>query len=73
MWLQIIWNEEPGGNVEHVEEHSLTTEDVEAVLLSPERSGKSRSSGSRACSVTRPTGVTSSSSTSRSTKTRFIQ
>ena len=45
MWLQIIWNEEPGGNVEHVEEHSLTTEDVEAVLLSPERSGKSRSSG----------------------------
>ena len=45
MWLQIIWNEEPGGNVEHIEEHGLSTEDVEAVLFDPHRRGKSRSSG----------------------------
>ncbi len=45
MWLQIIWNEEPGGNVEHIDEHGLTPTDVEAVLLSPHRRGKSRSSG----------------------------
>ena len=42
---QIIWNEEPGGNVEHIEEHGLTIEDVESVLASPERQGTSRSSG----------------------------
>jgi hypothetical protein len=42
---QIIWNEEPGGNVEHVEEHGLTVEDVECVLASPDREGRSRSSG----------------------------
>jgi uncharacterized DUF497 family protein len=44
VWLQIIWNEEPGGNVEHIEEHGLSTEDVEAVLASPDRKGQSRSS-----------------------------
>jgi uncharacterized DUF497 family protein len=42
---QIIWNEEPGGNVEHVEEHGLTIEDVERAMAGPEREGKSRSSG----------------------------
>ena len=29
---QIIWNDEPGGNVEHIEDHGLTVEDVEHVL-----------------------------------------
>ena len=42
---QIIWNEEPGGNVEHVEGHGLTVEDVECVLASPEREDTSRTSG----------------------------
>jgi hypothetical protein len=30
--VQIIWNDEQGGNVEHIEEHGLTVEDVEHVL-----------------------------------------
>ncbi len=42
---QIIWIDEPGGNVAHIEEHGLTIEDVEAVLASPERRETSRSSG----------------------------
>jgi hypothetical protein len=45
MWYQIIWNEEPGGNVEHIEEHGLTVDEVEQVLANPERKGVSRSSG----------------------------
>ena len=45
MWQQIIWNDEPGGNIEHIEEHGLSIEDVEVVLASPERKGTSRSSG----------------------------
>jgi hypothetical protein len=28
-----IWDEEPGGNVEHIAEHGLTPEEVEDVLL----------------------------------------
>jgi hypothetical protein len=42
---QIIWNEEPGGNVEHIEEHGLTVDDVEHVLANPDREAVSRSSG----------------------------
>ena len=45
MWQQIVWNEEPGGNVEHVEEHGLTVEDAEHVLAHPESEAVSRSSG----------------------------
>ena len=45
MFHQIIWNEEPGGNIEHIEEHGLTIEDVEYVLADPESQGVSRSSG----------------------------
>jgi hypothetical protein len=45
VWQQIIWNEEPAGNVEHIEEHGLTVDDVEYVLAHPEREGVSRSSG----------------------------
>ncbi len=44
-WGQIIWNEEPGGNVEHIEEHGLTIEDVEHVLANPESTAESISSG----------------------------
>jgi hypothetical protein len=42
---QIIWNDEPDGNVDHVFEHGLTPEDVEFVLDHAESSGTSRSSG----------------------------
>ncbi len=44
MWQQIIWNEEPGGNVEHIEEHGLTVDDVEYVLANPNSEAVSRSS-----------------------------
>jgi hypothetical protein len=47
MWWQIIWNDEPGGNVGHIEEHGLTVEDVEFVLANPDSQGRSRSSGQR--------------------------
>lgn len=30
--MQAIWNHEPDENVEHIEEHGLTVEDVEFVL-----------------------------------------
>jgi len=41
----IIWNDEPGGNVEHIAEHGLTPEDVEAALFNPVANDVSRSSG----------------------------
>ena len=31
-WTYIIWDPTPGGNVAHVEEHDLTTDDVDPVL-----------------------------------------
>jgi hypothetical protein len=45
VWHQIIWNEEPGGNIEHVEEHGLTVDDVEHGPANPDSEGVSRSSG----------------------------
>lgn len=44
-YYEIVWNEEPGGNVEHIAEHGLTPEDVEEVLLSPLDRDISRSTG----------------------------
>jgi hypothetical protein len=44
-WTHIIWDHTPGGNVEHVEEHDLTTDDVDYVLEHPSSSVTSRSSG----------------------------
>ena len=44
-YYDIIWNPEPGGNVEHIAEHDLTPDDVEAVLLHPVAEDISRSSG----------------------------
>jgi len=31
-YFEIIWNEESGGNVEHIAEHDLKPEDVEEAL-----------------------------------------
>ena len=42
---QIIWDEGEDGNIQHVEEHGLTVEDVEYVLECPESEGTSKSSG----------------------------
>ncbi len=44
-YYEIIWNEEPEGNVEHMAEHGLTPEDVEEVLFHPLDRDISRSSG----------------------------
>lgn len=44
MWQQIIWNDEPGGNVEHIEEHGISVEDVEHVLANFISKGNSQSS-----------------------------
>ena len=44
-WTHIIWDPLPGGNVEHVEEHDLTTDDVDYVLENYESRGTSQSSG----------------------------
>ena len=44
-WMGVLWDDAPGGNVEHVEEHDLTTDDVDYVLENAESSGKSRTTG----------------------------
>lgn len=44
-WSQIVWDPTPGGNVEHVEEHDLLTDDVDFVLANYEVQGGSQSSG----------------------------
>ena len=45
VWQQIIWNDEPHGNIAPIEEHGLTVDDVEHVLANPDSEGFSRSSG----------------------------
>ncbi len=44
-YFEIIWNEEPGGNVEHIAEHDSIPEDVEEVVFNPVGRDVSRSSG----------------------------
>lgn len=44
-YYEIIWNEEPDGNVQHVAEHGLTPEDIEEVIFNPVDRDVSRSSG----------------------------
>lgn len=44
-FLRIIWDYEPGGNVEHVDEHDLTPADVEFVLQHVQEEQTSDSSG----------------------------
>lgn len=43
-WTHIIWDYTPGGNVEHVEAHDLTTDEVDFVLENPTSTGISKSS-----------------------------
>jgi len=43
---EIPWNfEDEDGNVAHIAEHDLTPDDCNAVLVDPEETGVSRSSG----------------------------
>jgi len=52
-WYDVFWNYvEPDGNVEHIAANGLTPEDVNAVLMNPEETGISRSSGRLMRSVT---------------------
>jgi uncharacterized DUF497 family protein len=44
-WTHIIWDHLPDGNVEHVEEHDLTTDEVDHVLQNYVSISVSRSSG----------------------------
>ena len=44
-YFDVIWNPEPGGNIEHIAEHDLTPENVEDVLFDPAGHDRSRSSG----------------------------
>ena len=44
-WIHINWDPLPGGNVEHIEEHDLTTDDVDFVLENYESKSISHSSG----------------------------
>ena len=44
-YFEIIWDDEFGGNVEHMAEHDLTPEDVEEVFFNPVDRDVSRSSG----------------------------
>lgn len=44
-WTHVVWDPTAGGNVEHVEENDLTTDDVDHVLENPDSSGVSKSSG----------------------------
>ncbi len=44
-YFDVIWDPEPGGNIEHIAEHGLTPEDVEDLLFDPVGHDRSRSSG----------------------------
>ena len=44
-FLQVIWDYEEGGNVEHIDQHDLTQDDVEFVLLKAGEEAASDSSG----------------------------
>jgi hypothetical protein len=44
-WIHIHWDPLPDGNVEHVEEHGLTTDDVDHVLANYVSKSSSHSSG----------------------------
>lgn len=44
-WTSIFWDDEQGGNVEHIAEHGLTPEDVEQVLATIDGIDTSDSSG----------------------------
>ena len=44
-WQFIIWNDEPGENVDKIGQHGLTMEDVEHALQYPQKHVSSKSSG----------------------------
>ena len=69
-WTHIIWDDLPGGNVEHVEEHDLTTDEVDYVLETTNPKASAAAAVVLAFSVTLPTAATSPSFTKRKMTTR---
>lgn len=47
--VTVIWDDEPGGYVEHVADHGLTPDDVDAVLFGPGEPTRSSSPPHRPC------------------------
>ncbi len=45
--IEFIWDleDDPNGNVQHIAEHDLTIDEVEDVVLNPESTGTSQSTG----------------------------
>lgn len=58
MFLRVVWDEDddPLGNVQHIAEHGLLVDEVEAVLSAPETHSRSESSGLPCCFGYTPTG-----------------
>lgn len=46
-WAHVIWDPLPGGNVEHVEGHDLTTDDVEGFSAEAGQEAQIRAAGNR--------------------------
>jgi uncharacterized DUF497 family protein len=44
-WYDIVWDDTPGGNVDHLAEHGVTTTEAEHVIMHPAKVEHSRSSG----------------------------
>ncbi len=44
-YFDFIWEETEDGNIEHIAQHGLTPEEVEEIMLDPEHTSVSRSSG----------------------------
>jgi hypothetical protein len=49
MDVTVIWDDEPGGNVEHIAEHRLTPDEVDEVLLDDTLPTAYSNSTSRPC------------------------
>lgn len=54
--IECIWDYHEGGNVEHIADNDVTTEEVEFVVQNPIRRFTSRSSGRPGRSATTPGG-----------------
>ncbi len=49
MDASVVWDDEPGGNVEHVAEHGLTPDEVDEVLLDDSLPTAYSASSNRPC------------------------
>ena len=54
MDVSVIWDDEPGGNVEHVAQHGLTPDEVDGVLLDDSIPTAHSASTGRPCKFASP-------------------